>query len=169
MFRISRGKQEYIGIFKGLNRLAGKNLSLTPRNRFIIPQGTDILENSHFWVGTKYIRLGPYYNSQVFRSSTGTLTQSLILTHPSLRSIFDLRSFQLLLSTPPFNKYSRLYSLRLSIPERRSTPERLLCNMFQAPRKTIRKWPRITQSVTYHTLYFNNPFFLKTWFRFSLC
>ena len=159
---ISQGQQEYIGIFIGLNRLRRAKIWVWPqRNRLIIPQGTRILENCHFWVYTKYIRLDPYYNSHVFRSSAGTLTQSLILTHLFLRSIFDLRSFQLLLSIPPFNKYSRLYSLRLSIPERRSTPERLPCNMFQAPSKTIGKWPSITQSVTYHTLYFNNPFFWK--------
>jgi hypothetical protein len=45
-----------------------------------------------------------FRNLVILKFLAYTITQSLTLIHPFLRSRFDLRSFPFLLSAPPFDK-----------------------------------------------------------------
>jgi hypothetical protein len=61
------------------------------------------------------------------------LVHSLTLTQPSLRSLMDLRSLNPRLSSPPFRKYSSLWALRLSTPDRLSMSENRRVNALTPP------------------------------------
>ena len=67
------------------------------------------------------------------RLSKRRLVHSLILTQPSLRSLMDLRSLKLRLSSPPLRKYSSLWPLRLSRPDRLSRSENRRVNAWTPP------------------------------------
>ena len=67
------------------------------------------------------------------RLSKRRLAHSLTLTQPCLRSLMDRRSLKLRLSCPPFRKYSSLWALRLSTPDRLSISENRRINPLTPP------------------------------------